>query len=434
MPLRANLTHRNVAGGRLSSLAAFHAGGSRAAFRWLVIFAGLWLFGILPAAAQEQREWTWKGSEGQTHTRAELDEILRAHEEWIESSKKRGRPAMLFGADLSDAFLSGASLSGAYLIRASLSGANLLGANLSGADLKDGSLSGAVLANANLTGTNLNGTDLDSAQLWGANVHSAVYQAKSNPEIRSIAVARNLEFITYSTSPSALVRLRKEFLDAGYYEQEGKITYALKRREAELFWLGCWPWAANQTRRGFELPAVLLWSDGAYGTLLRNCVNYWFNRVFFDLTTQYGMTPGHALEIVGILWFALTLVYVLFIHRSGRSGLYVVKKRLWKGKDNTREIQIRPRLLPQTSLWKLPFYLLRREWRLFRAAMFFSLMSAFNIGFRDINFGRWLRLLTKREYDIKAVGWARTVAGFQSLFSVILIALFVLTFFGRPFE
>jgi hypothetical protein len=32
-----------------------------------------------------------------------------------------------------------------------------------------------------------------------------------------------------------------------------------------------------------------------------------------------------------------------------------------------------------------------------------------NIGFRDINFGRWLRLLTKPEYDLKAVGWAQTV-------------------------
>lgn len=58
---------------------------------------------------------------------------------------------------------------------------------------------------------------------------------------------------------------------------------------------------------------------------------------------------------------------------------------------------------------------------------------AFNIGFRDINFGRWLRLLTKRGYDLKAVGWARTVSGFQSLLSVYLIALWVLSYFGRPF-
>ena len=62
------------------------------------------------------------------------------------------------------------------------------------------------------------------------------------------------------------------------------------------------------------------------------------------------------------------------------------------------------------------------------------LMSAFNIGFREINFGRWLRLLPRTEYDLKAKGWARSVAGFQSLISVYLIALWVLTYFGRPFE
>jgi hypothetical protein len=65
--------------------------------------------------------------------------------------------------------------------------------------------------------------------------------------------------------------------------------------------------------------------------------------------------------------------------------------------------------------------------------MFFSLMSAFNIGFRDINFGRWLRLLTRKQFDIKAVGWARVVAGWQSLISVYLLALWVLTYFSRPF-
>jgi hypothetical protein len=66
-------------------------------------------------------------------------------------------------------------------------------------------------------------------------------------------------------------------------------------------------------------------------------------------------------------------------------------------------------------------------------AMFFSLMSASNIGFRDIDLGQWLRMLTKYEYGLRAVGWARTVSGFQSLLSVYLIALWVLTYFGRPF-
>jgi hypothetical protein len=35
---------------------------------------------------------------------------------------------------------------------------------------------------------------------------------------------------------------------------------------------------------------------------------------------------------------------------------------------------------------------------------------------------------------LRATGWVRTVAGIQSLLSVYLLALWVLTYFGQPFE
>jgi hypothetical protein len=146
----------------------------------------------------------------------------------------------------------------------------------------------------------------------------------------------------------------------------------------------------------------------------------WFKRIAFDLTCQYGLTPGRPLRIVLWLWLLFSVVYVVFMHRPGPSGIYFIGSRVWRGKSNTQGIQIRPRALRAAKWWKLPFLWLRREWRVLRAAMFFSLMSAFNIGFRDINFGRWLRMLTKHEYDLKAVGWARTVSGFQSQLSVYL--------------
>jgi hypothetical protein len=39
-----------------------------------------------------------------------------------------------------------------------------------------------------------------------------------------------------------------------------------------------------------------------------------------------------------------------------------------------------------------------------------------------------------REYTLRATGWARMVSGAQSLLSIYLLALSVLTYFGRPFE
>ncbi len=66
-------------------------------------------------------------------------------------------------------------------------------------------------------------------------------------------------------------------------------------------------------------------------------------------------------------------------------------------------------------------------------AILFSLMSSFNIGFRELNFGRWIRMLQPREFDIKARGFARILSGMQSLLSVGAVALSLLSYFGTPF-
>jgi hypothetical protein len=230
----------------------------------------------------------------------------------------------------------------------------------------------------------------------------------------------------YEEDPTALTQLRKNFLDDGFRTQEREITYALNRHDADPSALRASiveKWKSIR-RKPFDPDKILPF---------RSFIDGAFKWVAFDLTCQYGMSYGRPLRIVGLLWLLFTAVYAIFIHWPGRSGLYFVGTRVWRGKSNTQAIQIRPEPLPTAKWWKVPFLWLRREWRVLRAAMFFSLMSAFNIGFREINFGVWLRRLTKREYDLKAVGWARTVSGFQSLLSVYLIALWVLTYFGRPF-
>ncbi|MDP1760710.1 MAG: hypothetical protein Q8L43_00630, partial [Deltaproteobacteria bacterium] len=75
-----------------------------------------------------------------------------------------------------------------------------------------------------------------------------------------------------------------------------------------------------------------------------------------------------------------------------------------------------------------------RGWRVMRLAFYFSLLSAFNLGWRELNVGNWISRIQKREYTLRATGWVRTVAGLQSLLSVYLLALWVLTYFGRPFD
>ncbi len=69
-----------------------------------------------------------------------------------------------------------------------------------------------------------------------------------------------------------------------------------------------------------------------------------------------------------------------------------------------------------------------------RQAFYFSVISAFHVGWRDLNVGSWIARMQPREYTLRAKGWVRLVSGAQSLISVYLIAMWALTYFGRPFE
>jgi hypothetical protein len=381
----------------------------------------LFLLEIHPAKEQQEAEWMWKDASSKIHSRTELEEILRQHREWLKSQGRSGARADLSGTNLADA-----NLAGARLTIANLSSATLYNANLTDAFLDDANLSGAELVRANLNGANLVAANLTNASLYWADLGRAVFEPKSLPALRGIAEAKNLEFLTYDHSPDALFQLRKQFEDGGFREQERNVTYALKRREAELLLDGC------TSRKNGDKTRAILWSSDSN---LANCGSFVLNGVFFDLTCQYGMSPGRPLSLGVLVWALCSLLYFVCVHTSGEGGLFrVYAPGIRENPSEERRVErISPTRKVQAGVWRRIFQFFQQEWLMLRASMFFSLMSAFNIGFRDINFGRWLRLLTRQEFDIKAVGWARVVAGWQSLISVYFIALWVLTYFGRPF-
>jgi hypothetical protein len=67
-------------------------------------------------------------------------------------------------------------------------------------------------------------------------------------------------------------------------------------------------------------------------------------------------------------------------------------------------------------------------------ATYFSFLSALRIGWSGLNFGTWISRIQPREYTLHATGWVRVISGLQSLISVYLVALTILTYFGTPFE
>ena len=333
----------------------------------------------VPVWAQEQEQkWTWTDRDAVTRTREDLDEILLAHRRF-----KNNR----FGS---------------FTEKADLSGANLSEANLSGADLRG----------ANLSGVKLGGRS--------SNLRHAIFEPISNPLPAGMATTSGLELVTYATNSGPLSEMRKSFRDLGFRDEERKLTFALRSKAAGDLLRTC--------RLGIDDENHPYDRAGALGRA-NACGFYLLNWVGFDLTSQYGMTPGRPPLIGAFLWAAFSLLYATFIHHPGPSGLYVVLKRPRRGYEQTQGAQIVPRVLrPRRGRGRSRylFFWLSRELRVLRAAMMFSLMSAFNIGFREVNFGRWMRLLMTREYDIKPVDWARPVS------ARIFNLMFYIPTFQRP--
>jgi hypothetical protein len=378
---------------------------------------------------------------GKKPTKAELKAILDRHEMWRDDNSPKDRPdpriANLCGADLA-----GADFSGRYLGEADLSGADLQGANLSStflpdanlsvcnmqdvkltkALLSDAILSGAILLNADLSGADLGGADLRAASLSGANLHGARlhnadlswadlegadldgaflgnsdlnnvnFEPRALPHIGGIAYAKNLSQMVFQRDPQPLVRLRNAFKEGGYRDQERQVTYAIKHLS-------------------FALPASQIG--------LNEYIDRVFQYFFFEFTTKWGMAPGRALQILVLLVPFFALPYIFVLHSPGKDGIW----RVWADKRMRNDLGA-----SQPERLQVGWFAAGRF------GLYFSLLSAFHIGWRDLNLGSWIQRLQAREYTLGATGWVRVVSGAQSLLSVYLLAIWALTYFGRPFE
>ena len=60
------------------------------------------------------------------------------------------------------------------------------------------------------------------------------------------------------------------------------------------------------------------------GSILGNFGSLILNKVFFDWTCQYGMSPGRPLSLGVMLWFLCSLLYFACVHTRGEAGLYRV--------------------------------------------------------------------------------------------------------------
>lgn len=385
--------------------------------------------------------------------------FLDAHKKWLESGGVqrgseespprrlcnlehtakllKGRKLRLI--DLSGAYLSSANLSGADLRSADLSGADLVNAHLREADLTWANLSrakldrvdfrGADLAGADLSGAELFGTDFgcletkyretkeeDCARLKGAILTGALFQPEVPPQARNLLGSVGLHTVRFNPQYGfALVHLREDLKKSGLRGLEREATHAIE---------------ANRTRHLLEKEPVDD-SNELTSTFERLgwTIEGGFRKIVFDWTVGYGLYYGRPLwvifglaAILGLLVYPFALARkssdeLIGIFRVWQSGRLVGEPNLMEAKDSEVE-----------KLHSLPL------WKALEIGMYFSLLSAFHIGWRDLNVGSWIARMQGDEYVLRGRGWVRRVSGAQSVLSVILLAFWAIFTFGRPFD
>lgn len=326
-------------------------------------------------------------------------------------------------ADLRNANLANADLSGSKLLFANLEGANLTGANLVNADLTwviltNADLSGANLANANLENVmldsaNLRQVNLTNADLMNANLKNVIYQPKlgSLPDLIAFLTVKNFHTIRYQDSMSglaALTELQKSYKDIGVRSMERLIISTIKYQEM---------------MQGF--------AKGGWNAL-ESSLSY----LFFYLPSDYGAAPSRPLKIFLVATLLFFFPYRIALSSANRrAGIFVlwIPKRFFRW-NKIHTVSTTPKLLRKVLQAKQEITYPREQWRLCRIALLFSLLSAFRLGWGSINVSNWISRIQAREYMLEGKGWVRVVAGLQSLFSAYLVVLWLVVYFGRPFE
>jgi len=289
---------------------------------------------------------------------------------------------LLDGAVLDESVLSGASLGGIHLKGALATGTKFIGARLQDADLREARLDRACFLNADLRGT-----DFKDAQLTGAILDNAIFEPKSLPDLQAMNGVHGLRSLTWDTKgPGALFALRKAFKEAGMYDHEREVTYAIKRGERP---------------RSNTLISVI-------------------ELLFVELPSEWGTAPLRPLWIMLGLVLPFTALYAISIPNSRSQGaLWLVwsKDRVKAGDGANKSGRL------NSNNCSVLF-----------SSLHFSIISAFSVGLKDLDVGSWIARLFPWEYTIRGTGWVRSVSGLQSMISVYLLGLWFVTFFGHPFE
>jgi len=221
-----------------------------------------------------------------------------------------------------------------------------------------------------------------------ADISGIIFEPDSVSErcLSTITKAKGIDDLKYAFASEKLAGMRWYFKSNAYRGAEKKVTCALRRQDQKLYEL-----------------------------------------ILFDLTSEYGSNLSRPLLLICIFWAIFSVVYYSIFVRAGRwaaeaaSGVLVhIVKYSANHKSHFDNYVFDTRYSSKIKN--------------FRFALIFSSLSIINLGFRDYDLGRIIRLMFKSRTYYRAYGWARLVSGVQAVIGLYLVAIWVLSYFGHPFE
>jgi hypothetical protein len=344
---------------------------------------------------EEHRKWLLDHPEPKEIGNQELADTRRANfcgsklARDLDLSNTDLRFADFNASDLSHVKFSGAKLwevdfSYANVLYADFSGASFYQTNFEGVDLLGSKFDHATLFITSFRNAKLVEVSMTEADVIGSDFDGAVFELEpgSLPRATSLLSVNGLDTLHFHSSVHALRELREMYKRMGAQAEERMVTYVIK---------------SGENSRSTELERVI-------------------NFLAFDLTTKWGMHPSRALLILLALTVVFAPFYVISLRLGGKNGI----SQISPGSSNADVPPPSPMQLGWTKAIAFGCY--------------FSLLAAFRVGWREFNVGDWITRLQQQEYSLVATGWTRTVSGIQSLISLYLVAIWALTYFGRPFE
>ncbi|MCV6637510.1 pentapeptide repeat-containing protein [Candidatus Albibeggiatoa sp. nov. NOAA] len=342
---------------------------------------------------------------------------------WLDGASLK--EAKLIKTNLTKAYLYNVVLENANLIRADLTETEASNADFTGAELVEANLTKAILHEANLTGANLFYAILSNSDFSNVNLSQSTFYPKVNsyPDPLSLVptfhhrekLFKDVQYYDTHAGSPVLASLRAAYRKTGMRETERIITNLLQLQIQERNW----------NKGGWEQ------------------IGSGLSYVLFNLTTAYGLYPQRPLSLLlnSILFFAFIYWVALrfdskrnyfevvwesnVLTSSGRRGI----KKGGHGLDAYHSLRFK-RCCGDSWIKQLLL-----EFKMLRISIYFSVLSAFHIGWKQYNVGVWIKQLQPREFSLRVrKGWMRSISGFQSLLSLYLMVIWILTQFGRPFD